>query len=217
MLTSHIIQQQSCSVYNKSVKNDKNGLFFIPKQEVLRYDDCMLTAKRVIEPSECAMQLYEGAFPYCERRTAEHHVRIAAENEDFYPQELLVRTTGEPAGILYYWHWPQHALLFIEHLAICPHLRRLGYGHAALSLAEKPDTCVILEIEPVVDARTAGRLAFYRSAGYEMLPNEHVQLPYHADSSPVPLLLLAKHTGGVGVPESTVQLLEYLLKNQVMC
>ena len=48
MLTSHIIQQQSCSVYNKSVKNDKNGLFFIPKQEVLRYDDCMLTAKRVI-------------------------------------------------------------------------------------------------------------------------------------------------------------------------
>ena len=50
----------------------------------------------------------------------------------------------------------------------------------------------ILEIEPVVDATTARRLAFYESAGLVRRPQPHMQLAYLAGQPDVPLWLLSK-------------------------
>lgn len=166
-------------------------------------------------PSPEAEHLYEETFPLCERRAAAHHRAIAAEEKDFYPMELH-DTTGAFVGILYYWYWSQPKLLFVEHLAIVPAFRGKGYGHAALRHLHRMNACIILEIEPVTDAVTARRLAFYESAGFARLPFEHVQHPYHVGGAPVPLELLSFQTGGTPASAAQVAQLEYLLRTCVM-
>lgn len=166
-------------------------------------------------PSPEAAHLYAESFPLCERRAAAHHRAIAAAEPDFYPMELY-HATGVFVGILYYWYWPQHSLLFVEHLAIDPFFRGRGYGHAALRHLHGMNACIILEIEPVADAATARRLAFYESAGFVRLPFEHVQLPYHEGWAPVPLELLSYRESGEAATPEQVALLELLLREQVM-
>lgn len=166
-------------------------------------------------PSREAERLYAESFPLCERRTSAHHRAIAATASDFYPMELY-QDSGEFVGILYYWHWPQHELLFVEHLAIVPLFRGRGYGHAALRHLHQMNACIILEIEPVADESSARRLAFYASAGFVRLSFEHVQLPYQVGGSPVPLELLSLRADGTPARAAQVELLEYLLRTRVM-
>lgn len=175
----------------------------------------MLHLVRTGTPSTHAVHLYEESFPCCERRTLAHHEKLAVEQDSFFAGELF--TTNETfVGILYFWHWPQHHLLFVEHLAIKPQLRGLGFGHRALQLVQKPQTCVILEIEPVTDAVTARRLSFYTSAGFCRLPQRHVQLPYHPGGECIPLELLSWQDSGTPASSSQVLLLEHLLHTRVM-
>lgn len=166
-------------------------------------------------PSPEAERLYAKSFPLCERRASAHHRAIAAAEPNFYPMELY-QASGAFVGILYYWHWPQHELLFVEHLAIVPSFRGRGYGHAALRYLHQMNACIILEIEPVVDDVTARRLAFYESAGYVRLPFEHVQLPYHVGGAPVPLELLSLRSDGTPARAAQVALLEHLFRTRVM-
>lgn len=166
-------------------------------------------------PSPEAERLYAESFPLCERRASAHHRAIAAAESDFYPMELY-HASGAFVGILCYWHWPQHELLFVEHLAIVPSFRGLGYGHAALRYLHQMNACIILEVEPVVDEVTARRLAFYKSAGFVRLSFEHVQLPYHVGGVPVSLELLSLQSDGTPARAAQVELLEYLLHTRVM-
>lgn len=175
----------------------------------------MLIIRRTVVPTPQAAELYASSFPFCERRTHARHMAKARVETDFYAGELYT-AGGEFVGILYYWYWPQHALLFVEHLAIRPELRGQGYGHAALRLIQQPGTCVIPEIEPVTDATSARRLAFYESAGFIRLPYDHVQLPYHPGGNPVPLELLSWQENNRPASHFQVNLLEELLHTQVM-
>lgn len=97
-------------------------------------------------------------------------------------------------GILSYWQWPE--LCFVEHLAIAADRRGQGLGHHVLQLVPQP---FILEIEPVVDAVTARRLAFYESCGLVRLPQPHVQLAYQSGQPDIPLWLLSRPV--LGAPE----------------
>lgn len=175
----------------------------------------MLSVSRPTIPTRDAAELYEKAFPFCERRSAAHHISKVAAETDFFATELST-DAGQFVGILYYWYWPQHSLLFVEHLAIAEHLRGRGYGHEALRLLQLPEICVILEIEPVADEQTARRLAFYESAGFVRLPYPHVQLPYHRGGNPVPLELLSRRSDGLPASAAQAALLEHLLHTQVM-
>ncbi len=175
----------------------------------------MLRVRRARIPSREATELYEKAFPFHERRSREHHISKAATEPDFYTMEVDTEC-GEFVGILYYWHWEQHALLFVEHLAIVPHLRGRGYGHKLLRLIELPETCIMLEIEPVTDALTARRLNFYESAGFVRLPYPHVQLPYHCGGEPVVLELLSRQSNGLPATPTQAAILEQMLHTQVM-
>ena len=175
----------------------------------------MLSIRKTVIPTPQAAELYENAFPFCERRTLQHHISTAGKNPAFFPGELYA-PGGEFVGILYYWHWPELSLLFVEHLAIVPHLRGKGFGHAALQLVTLPDTCVILEIEPVTDEPTARRLDFYESAGFIRLPYAHVQLPYHPGGESVPLELLSWQENQLAAALAQINLLEHMLRTQVM-
>ncbi len=128
--------------------------------------------------------LYEAAFPACERRGRVQH---AAALQDAAFHCLHLADEAGFAGILGYWQWP--GLCYVEHLAIAESRRGQGLGHGTLKLLPHP---FILEIEPVVDAATACRLAFYESAGLVRLPQPHVQLPYQAGQPELPLWLLSK-------------------------
>lgn len=128
--------------------------------------------------------LYESAFPASERRGRGQHAAALADGA-FHCLHLA--DAAGFVGILSYWLWPQ--LCFVEHLAIAESRRGQGLGHRVLELLPKP---FILEIEPVVDAVTARRLAFYESAGLVRLPQPHVQLAYQAGQPEVPLWLLSK-------------------------
>lgn len=130
-------------------------------------------------------QLYEGAFPACERRGAAQHAAALADPA-FHCLHLADARAGF-CGLLSY--WCLGALCYVEHLAIVPERRGQGLGRQALALLSRP---LILEIEPVVDAATARRLAFYESCGLARLPQHHVQLAYQAGQPDVPLWLLSR-------------------------
>lgn len=72
------------------------------------------------------------------------------------------------------------------------------------------------KLEPVADAATARRLAFYESAGFVPLPFEHEQLPYHIGDSPIPLTLLSWQADGTPASAELVNQLEHLLRTCVM-
>lgn len=129
-------------------------------------------------------QLYENAFPACERRGAEQHAE-AMQDAAFHCLHL---TDAQGfVGILSYWQWEN--LCYVEHLAIIPERRGQGLGHQVLEHVPAP---AILEIEPVVDAATARRLSFYESCGFTRLPQPHVQLAYQSGQPDVPLWLLSR-------------------------
>ena len=130
-------------------------------------------------------QLYEAAFPRSERRNAGQHAAALA-HPHFHVLHLADATGF--VGLLSYWQWDE--LAFVEHLAIVPERRGQGLGRRALSLLN--DAQVILEIEPVVDAGTARRLAFYESCGFSRLPQLHIQLAYQAGEPDIPLWLLSR-------------------------
>lgn len=129
-------------------------------------------------------QLYEAAFPACERRGAAQHAAALA--DPAFHCLHLADSQGGFCGLLSYWNLD--SLCYVEHLAIVPERRGQGLGRQVLALLPRP---LILEIEPVVDAVTARRLAFYESCGLERLPQHHVQLAYQAGQLDVPLWLLS--------------------------
>ena len=128
--------------------------------------------------------LYETAFPATERRGAVQHAAALADTA-FHCLHLA--DAAGFAGLLTYWQWKH--LVYVEHLAIVPSRQGRGLGRAALAMLDAP---VILEIEPVVDAATARRLAFYESCGFETLSHHHVQLAYQTGEPNITLWLLSR-------------------------
>lgn len=161
----------------------------------------LLRAERIKTPQDAGyddlLRLMACSFPLEERRSERQHRRALTE-DDFYC--LLLREGDQVAGLLCYWRHPDY--VFVEHLAVHPETRGQGLGHRILGLLDEvlcPGVPVILEIEPVCDELTARRLRFYESCGFVRLPDAHVQHPYHAGGSPLPLELLLKPCGAPAV------------------
>ncbi len=145
--------------------------------------------------------LYESAFPVTERRSVHMHAK-ALEHSAFHC--LYLEDSAGFGGIMAYWQWQN--MVFLEHLAIVAERRGQGLGHQALDMLQGR---VLLEIEPVADAQTARRLAFYESYGFCRLPHPHVQLAYQSGQPDIPLWLLSRPR----VSDAEVQVFEreYLL------
>lgn len=133
-----------------------------------------------------AFRLYEEAFPALERRDAPQLLQIL-ENPDYHMEVML--ENGTFVGILFYWDLGD--LLFLEHFAICPQLRNLGYGAQALSLLKMQKKPVLLEIEIPADPLTCRRQNFYMRNGF--LPNayHHIQAKYRPGDADLVLKILS--------------------------
>ncbi len=132
-------------------------------------------------------QIYESSFPRYERRSRSQHEQAVKSADGFYCKQLV--QDEAVVGLLFYWELPK--CLFVEHLAVAESWRGYGVGTAALKWLQEQGKLLILEIEPPLDSATCRRLEFYRNAGFELLPYEHEQLPFHADTPSVPMRLLS--------------------------
>lgn len=179
----------------------------------------MLQAVRLHSAAEpCFRQvwrLYEKSFPLEERRPFPFHA-AAMEKESGFVCLRLYEDAGTDAlaadALLFYWLLPK-AGVYVEHLAVSPEKRGQGIGHAALQWLENLGQPVILEIEPVADARTRRRLHFYESAGYVRLPYPHAQLPFRRGGAPVPMELLSLRQP---MPEAEVARFQEYLERHIM-
>lgn len=132
-------------------------------------------------------RIYESSFPRFERRSRAQHERALKSADVFCCKQLVLDEAV--VGLLFYWELPK--CLFVEHLAVAEACRGRGVGTAALKWLQEQGKLLILEIEPPLDTATCRRLEFYQNAGFELLPCEHEQLPFHADTPSVPMRLLS--------------------------
>lgn len=154
-------------------------------------------------------ELYERAFPRCERRSPAAHLRAMSCGEVFHCRKIL--KGGDVVGLLFYWQFPE--FIFVEHLAVAEDRRGQGVGCGALKLLCQKGLPIVLEIEPPADEVTQRRLQFYLSCDFVELDAEHEQLPFHEDSSAVPMRLLS-WPGPLAAAD--VALLEHYLRDVVM-
>ncbi|MDR0972351.1 MAG: GNAT family N-acetyltransferase, partial [Prevotellaceae bacterium] len=132
-------------------------------------------------------EIYEQAFPLCERRIYDGQVRIMSEHR--YTLEVW---TNEERVIGFVGWWNFGAFRYLEHFAVNPLCRSEGYGSLILSEWIRADVLpVVLEIEPVTDELTHRRQSFYHRLGFCDNSMIHVQPPYHPTTQPVTLWIMS--------------------------
>ena len=135
---------------------------------------------------DTAFSLYTISFPKEERRDFDEQQRILAQVE-YHFDLLLHRDTL--LGLVLYWEIGEW--IFLEHLAVAPHLRNQGIGSAALTLLKEKGKRKLLEIEPPQDSLTRRRYGFYQRNGFQMNPYHHIQAKYRHDDPDVELKILS--------------------------
>ena len=131
-------------------------------------------------------EIYESAFPLCERRSLEDQIRIFT--IDYYHLEAWIEE-DKLLGFIGWWNCED--LRYVEHYAIHPDSRSEGYGSTFLSEWVRNDKkLVLLEIEPVEDEISQRRQNFYHRLGFIDSPIRHWHPPYHKGMGRVDLWLL---------------------------
>jgi GNAT superfamily N-acetyltransferase len=136
--------------------------------------------------------IYLEAFPIDEQRPTDDIARLI-ETDRRYCAMALIDDTHGCIGLLTSWQFTD--LTFIEHFAIKPLLRAMGYGTAVLkTFTQSLSTPIILEVEPPTDSFTQRRIRFYERCGLTLYPYDYIQPPYTPDRSPVALRLMGTIT-----------------------
>ena len=143
------------------------------------------TADPVYAP---AMALYRASFPSHEQRQTASQEAILSHPDYHF---LVLTEHGAPVGILLNWDTPHFR--YIEHFAISPALRGRSFGSRALQAwADRADTPVILEIDPLTTDIAVRRKRFYERLGFMLNPFPHVHPPYHDGLTGHALLVLSR-------------------------
>ncbi len=89
-------------------------------------------------------------------------------------------------------HWQFDGFLFVEHLAVEPHLRGQRLGQLLMQwLLQQAQGPLVLEVEHPVDVVSRRRVAFYVQQGLVLYPEfPYQQPPYQRHGQPVPLCLM---------------------------
>ena len=132
--------------------------------------------------------VYHTSFPIDEQRPIEDIARLIEHDQRFIAY-TITDASGTFVGMLTTWQFDE--FIYIEHFAIAPALRSLGYGSKALqayiAAQQKP---IILEAEPPTDNITHRRIQFYQRCGLTLYEYPYIQPAYTPESNPVPLRLM---------------------------
>lgn len=144
-------------------------------------------------------QLYVHSFPEDERRP---WVQVTDGNG---PTARAVYRNGELCGLISYWTF--NDFLYIEHLAVIPHMRNQGAGKAIIEHIKGLGKPVVLECEPPdMSAMAMRRFNFYKRCGFDVIDRDYIQPPYTPASRPVHLYVMCTHAQEVDPPYVVRQL-----------
>lgn len=133
-----------------------------------------------------AWELYEQAFPYNERWSAEGYDRALGDPR--FEADGIWR--GEEfIGLLFHWDVGQYR--YVEHLAVSPALRGQNMGSQALTAFCRKVGRVILEIDPPVDDISIRRRHFYERLGFVTNPYEYIHPSFRKPFKPHQLILMS--------------------------
>lgn len=131
--------------------------------------------------------IYSVSFPIFEQRTAEQQRQAFA--SPHYHLNGYLEEGEELIGFIAYWEFD--AYVYVEHFAIKPGIRGRGYGGQIVNeVKERTKKRILLEIDPVVDERSAARLHFYELHGFTLNAYAHTHPAYRAGYEEHPLVVL---------------------------
>ena len=134
------------------------------------------------------IDIYQEAFPIDEQRPTDDIARLIKTDRRYCAMALIDDTHG-CIGLLTSWQFADFT--YIEHFAISPSLRAMGYGTEALStFTQSLSTPIILEAELPTDSLTQRRIHFYERCGLTLYHYDYIQPPYTPNRSPVALRLM---------------------------
>ncbi len=132
-------------------------------------------------------KLLVNSFPSCEYRDINQYKAILEANQ--YVKCNLIFKKKTPIGLINFWEF--NAFIFIEHFAIDPLFRNLGYGKRVLGLLkEKSDKPLVLEVEQPTSELTKRRIQFYQRTGFEIYSKTYHQPPYREGEKEIAMFLM---------------------------
>ncbi|MBW6478990.1 MAG: GNAT family N-acetyltransferase [Bacteroidales bacterium] len=153
--------------------------------------DHVISFEKILLPGipDPIKELYLNSFPPEERRTLD-----GLEKQLYEPGCSVnsVWISDIPAGLVVYWDFED--FLFVEHLAVQPHLRGQKTGEKIMNqITAGIDKPVLLEIEPPKDELSKRRMNFYLRLGFQLLDVEYLQPSYTGHGPGYPMKLMANN------------------------
>lgn len=130
--------------------------------------------------------LLVDSFPTDEYRELGEQRKNTREKENF---ELLYAATDDgPIGFVSLWNFDNFS--YIEHLAIHPQKRNMGYGQMIMQNIKERKNYVVLETELPDDDIKKRRISFYEHLGFKIYDNEYIQPAYKSGSNEIKMNLM---------------------------
>ena len=155
-----------------------------------------------------ALELYQISFPLHEQRDALSQAAILL--DDAYHFDLIYDEKTF-VGLVLYWETPD--FIYIEHFCILPEMRNRKYGQRTLSLLQKRQKTLILEIDPPIDAISVRRKGFYERCGFVENPYPHIHPPYHQGNKGHELVIMSSP---VPISQAEYDAFQAYLKDKIM-
>lgn len=173
----------------------------------------IISFRRLLSPADAmwsqAWDLYIGAFPENERRSAARHAEAVA--DPLFRAEAVV-LGDEFAGLIFYWLWRENGI-YIEHLAVEESKRGHNIGSRVLAAFSRRYDSIVLEIEPPEDLMTRRREAFYMRAGFQPSPYPYLHPSYSDRTSPHLLVIMGYPSAA---SENEVQALSQFVRTRAL-
>lgn len=132
-------------------------------------------------------KLLVNSFPSCEYREINQYKEILKTNKSLKCNLIFKKKT--PIGLINFWEF--NDFIFMEHFAIDPLFRNLGYGKRVLELLkEKLDKPLVLEVEQPTSKLAERRIQFYQRTGLEIYSKAYNQPPYRDGDDEIPMYLM---------------------------
>lgn len=130
--------------------------------------------------------LYVETFPPEERRELKTLEEMLDEKRMYFS---LILRDNQPVGLIVYWDFGR--FIYIEHLALFPHMRGIGIGKEVMQILQKAGSPILLEVEIPYDEQSEVRVNFYNRCGFWKLNIDYLQPPYREGECPLPMMLFS--------------------------
>ena len=133
-------------------------------------------------------ELLQSSFPKEEYRELDE-LRNYTDHKQKFVNNIII-DDNIPVGLLTYWDMGD--FLYLEHFAIEPTKRSVGYGKKTMELfCSCNNKAIVLEVEKPEEEMAIRRIGFYERLGYALWDNEYEQPPYRKGEDFLPMNIMA--------------------------